>query len=132
MKWQTQTVILLETQLDDITGQEVGYLLQKLLDVGALDAICIPVLMKKGRPGFLIQVLCVPKKRDFFCGLLFDETPTLGVRFQKINRFILPRRKTTLKTPLGILKAKSHTWKGKKIIVPEFDEVIRLARQKNR
>ncbi|MDO8519170.1 MAG: DUF111 family protein [Deltaproteobacteria bacterium] len=123
MKWKTETITLLETQLDDITGQQVGYLIKKLLDAGALDAICIPVLMKKGRPGFLFQVLCRHKDKNKFCEFLFDETPTLGIRFQKISRVILPRKKTIL--PIGRLKAKSHIWRGKVITVPEFDEVFR-------
>lgn len=129
-KWSTQTVTLLETQLDDITGQEAGYLLQKLLEQGVLDAICIPVLMKKGRPGFLIQVLCLPKQKDKFAEILFDETPTLGVRFQNIQRHILSRRPKILKTGGGSLKAKERIWKKEKEIIPEFDELIRLSKAK--
>ncbi len=131
-KWKTQTVTLLETQLDDVTGQEVGYLLQKFLEEGALDAICIPILMKKGRPGFLIQVLCLPKMADSFCELFFEETPTLGIRLQKLQRRILPRRKKVLKTSLGSVKAKEHFWKNQAVAIPEFDELVRLSRQKKR
>ena len=132
MNWKTETVALLETQLDDITGQEVGYLLQLLLDKGALDAVCIPILMKKGRPGYLIQVLCLPRKRDFFCELLFDETSTLGVRYQNLKRNILPRREAKLKTPYGPIRAKAHSWKGKSEVVPEFDALMHLAKRAGR
>lgn len=132
MKWKTETITVLETQLDDITGQEAGYLIQKLLDKGAYDALCIPVLMKKGRPGFLIQVLCKKGDRDFFCELLFDETPTLGIRFQKISRVILPRKKSYLKTPAGRVVAKTHVWRGKEFVIPEFDKLFQTARNKKK
>ncbi len=130
MKTITETIFLLQTQCDDMTGQEISYLLSRLLDEGALDALAIPALMKKGRPGFLIQVLCKKEKKEKLFRLLFEETPTLGVREEKINRRILPRRSVFLKTSFGSLRAKEHFRNGKKEIVSEFDELAEMARRR--
>lgn len=129
-KLKTETVTLLETQVDDLTGQEAGYVLQRLIEAGALDALCIPVLMKKGRPGYLFQVLCRPKKKNRLCDVLFEETGTLGIRFQNLKRNILFRRKKILKTSYGLLEAKERLWKGNKLSVAEFDGLARIARKK--
>lgn len=129
-KWKTEKIILLETQCDDITGQEAGYLIQRLIEKGALDALCIPAIMKKGRPGFLLQVLCKTENKTEMTELMFDETPTLGIREQILSRKILPRSNATYLTPHGFVRSKKRFWRGRTESIPEFDDLARLAEKK--
>lgn len=129
-KWLTEKVVLLETQCDDITGQEAAYLIKRLIEKGALDALCLPVIMKKGRPGFLLQVLCKAEKKTALTELIFDETPTLGIRELPLSRKILPRSGATQRTPHGPVKAKKRFWRGRGESTPEFDDLALLAEKK--
>ncbi|MDH5443822.1 MAG: LarC family nickel insertion protein, partial [Hadesarchaea archaeon] len=87
-----QEIALLETNVDDVSGEVVGYTIEKLLAEGALDASAVPVLMKKGRPGFLIKVLVKPKDAERLAHVLMSETGTLGVRvLPTMHRYALER-----------------------------------------
>jgi len=87
-----QEISVLETNLDDVSGEVIGYTIEKLLAEGALDASATPILMKKGRPGFLIKVLTKPRDADRLARVLMLETGTLGVRvLPSVHRYTLER-----------------------------------------
>jgi len=121
-------VVVLETNLDDATGQEVGRLIERCLAAGALDALAIPVVMKKGRPGHVVQVLARPAEADAVEALLLADSPTLGVRRRNAQRRLLPRRSETIKTSLGEVRVKVASLPdGSERLAPEFDDLARLA-----
>ncbi|MGQ9788629.1 MAG: nickel pincer cofactor biosynthesis protein LarC [Candidatus Hadarchaeaceae archaeon] len=89
---ETQEIVLLETSVDNVTGEVIGYTIEKLLSEGALDASVIPIIMKKSRPGFLLRVLTRPKDSERLSRVLMQETGTLGVRWlPSVHRLTLER-----------------------------------------
>jgi pyridinium-3,5-bisthiocarboxylic acid mononucleotide nickel chelatase len=96
-----EQVVVLETNIDDMNPQWYDYLLERLLQSGALDCLLLPCQMKKNRPGVLLQVLCRPADRERLMGILLAETTTLGVRFYEAGRQSLARKSERLKTPWG-------------------------------
>jgi uncharacterized protein (TIGR00299 family) protein len=105
----TDTVTVLETALDDLNPQIIGYVAEQVLAQGALDVLCTPTQMKKGRPGTLITILCEPAKATAIQQLLFRETSTLGIRVRQEQRVILTRAFTTVSTPYGDIRIKTGT-----------------------
>jgi uncharacterized protein (DUF111 family) len=119
---------VLETNLDDATGQEVGRLVERCMVAGALDALVFPVVMKKGRPGHVLQVLARPVEADAIESLLLVDSPALGVRRRAAQRRILPRRSETMQTSLGDVRVKIATLPdGSERAVAEFDDLAKLA-----
>lgn len=102
--WDSVTV--LETALDDLNPQIIGHVAEQALAQGALDVLCTPTQMKKGRPGTLITILCEPAKASAVQQLLFRETSTLGIRVRQEQRVILPRTFATVGTPYGEIRIK--------------------------
>jgi uncharacterized protein (TIGR00299 family) protein len=100
-------VTVLETALDDLSPQIIAYVAEQALAEGALDVLCTPTLMKKGRPGTLITILCEPAKASAMQQLLFRETSTLGVRTRQEQRVVLSRAFTTVATPYGEIRIKT-------------------------
>lgn len=125
-----EPIVVLETNLDDATGQEIGRLIEQCVAAGALDVTVAPVTMKKGRTGSQVQLLAPPAQAAALEELLLRETPTLGVRRHAATRRILPREPITLATAFGAVRAKAATLPdGSRRIVPEFAELDRLARE---
>jgi len=98
---QVDTIVLLETNLDDATGETIGYCVQQLWQAGALDVATSPLQMKKGRPGVLLSVQCRPANADRLAHIVFRETTTLGLRRCTLQRLTLPRRTVSVATPWG-------------------------------
>ncbi len=122
-KDHTQTVTVLETALDDASPQLLAYVAEKALAAGALDVMMTPVLMKKGRPGTLLTVLCDPAASDTFEQLLLRETTTLGVRIRQDRRACLDRSSITLDTNYGPIRMKIGTDSGEeRNAAPEFED----------
>ncbi|MBN1257896.1 MAG: nickel pincer cofactor biosynthesis protein LarC, partial [Planctomycetes bacterium] len=88
---ERDTVVQLTCNLDDLTGEAAGYVIERLLGAGALDAVVAPIIMKKGRPGLQLTVLCGTKNRSIITDIIFTETSTFGLRVQNIEREILQR-----------------------------------------
>nr|WP_285865949.1 nickel pincer cofactor biosynthesis protein LarC [Lederbergia lenta] len=123
-----ETVTVLECQLDDMTGEAFGYVMDKLLDEGALDVYYTPVYMKKNRPGTLVTVLAPNDREARLSDVLFQETTTLGVRKNTWSRSILDREIVTVDTPYGPIKMKQALKKGKLLRqVPEYEDVKKAA-----
>jgi pyridinium-3,5-bisthiocarboxylic acid mononucleotide nickel chelatase len=127
-----ETIVLLETQLDDLSPQVVGYLFDTLLSAGAVDVFTQAIGMKKSRPGILLSVLCPPSLVDVCESILFRETTTLGIRRLIQQRSVLPRQIESVETPLGIVRMKVAR-EGDRIVNvhPEYEDCARLAQQHN-
>ncbi len=123
-----ETVLVLETEVDDTAPQLLGAVLDRLLAAGALDVYYTPIHMKKGRPGILVTVLCSADRREGLEEILFTETTTLGVRRQEWARSVLEREIVPVLTPHGEVRVKVGRRAGKVYNVqPEFEDCERLA-----
>lgn len=128
---QTDSPILLETNIDDMTPEIYGYIIDRLLETGARDAYLTPVIMKKGRPGIQLTVLIDPDKETEITNLIFSETTTLGIRRMPVQRHTLTRRADTVETPFGPVRVKIADVNGKERMTPEYDDCARIARENN-
>jgi uncharacterized protein (TIGR00299 family) protein len=125
-----EEVCLLETNLDDVSGEVIGYATQQLLSAGALDVYAIPLQMKKNRPATMLCALCRPETALDLEEILFRETGTLGIRRQRIRRSVRSRQPHTVLTSFGPVLGKV-AWQssGRAEFSPEFEDCARLARQ---
>jgi uncharacterized protein (TIGR00299 family) protein len=119
--------VLLETNLDDATGQVVARALERALEEGALDAWSVPATMKKGRPGVVVSLLAAPEDVSRLEALLFRETPTLGVRRRPVARTVLARRHVSVATPWGDVRVKVRETEDGPRGTPEHDDCLRVA-----
>ena len=123
-----ETITVLEANLDDLSPQVVGYVMEQLLEHGALDAFGVPAQMKKNRPGTLLTVLCRPADASKLTQLLFRETTTLGIRQREQQRHILERRWESVRTPWGPVRVKIASLNGSTTnYAPEYDDCRRIA-----
>ncbi len=125
-----QTVVVLETQIDDVTPQAIAYATATLLSQGALDVFTQPVTMKKSRLGTLITVICQPDQADTCERILFRETTTLGIRRSVQQRTILERAIQSVHLPYGTVRVKvaKHPNSGELLNAhPEYDDCAQLA-----
>lgn len=127
---KTEDVLELSCNVDDMTAEAVAFAVEELMRGGARDAYTIPILMKKGRPGILIRVLCTENERDQMLALLFRHTTTLGVREASLHRYCLDRRMTEVETPFGIVHRKDSCGYGVHRSKFEYEDVAALARAK--
>jgi hypothetical protein len=122
-------IVGLETNIDDLPGEILGYLMDRLLAAGALDVFYTPIQMKKNRPGVLVRVLCAPDTVDTCTGVLFAETTTLGVRRTRYTRDVLPREFRTVDTPYGPVRLKISRWQDLERAEPEYEDCRKLAEE---
>jgi hypothetical protein len=128
----TETVAQVETTIDDMNPQLYEPLMDRLFEAGALDVFLTPVIMKRSRPGTVLTALCPKDKIPDLSRVLFEETPTIGVRWTEVSRTRLDREMLTLVTPHGPLPFKVSRLAGRILtITPEFSEVVRLAQEKS-
>ncbi len=124
----TDTVLVLETNLDDVTAEVIGYAVERLLDAGALDVYTTPILMKKTRPATKLSVLCLPAERRTMEQILFAETGTLGIRRCFQQRETLEREALRVSTPWGPVAGKlSRLPDGSLQFSPEYEDCKSLA-----
>ena len=127
-KISLEKITVLEANLDDLNPQVVGYVLEKLLEEGALDAFALPVQMKKNRPGTVLTVLCKPEQATALTQLLFNETTTLGVRRREEVRQVLARRWESVQTQWGAVRIKIASMNGTVTnYAPEYEDCRKLA-----
>lgn len=118
-----EELVVVETNLDDVSPQVLGHLMGQALAAGALDCYFTNVLMKKGRPGVLVSILCLPRDREAMTRLLFEETPTLGVRSYEVRRRALERESVTVETEFGRIAVKVGRMSGRVLsATPEYEE----------
>ena len=121
-------VVLLETNLDDVSGLVLGYTQERLFAIGALDVWNTPIQMKKNRPGTILSVLVPKDKEREASELILRETPTLGIRTRPVDRYVADRKMVTIETSLGPVIVKVKLLDGAAIsAAPEPDEVRRIA-----
>ena len=127
-KTSSETITVFEANLDDLNPQVFGYVMDRLLEEGALDAFGVPVQMKKNRPGTLLTVLCKPEDASRLTQLIFTETTTLGVRRREEVRQALARRWETVRTPWGEVRIKIASMNGTVTnYAPEYEDCRRIA-----
>jgi pyridinium-3,5-bisthiocarboxylic acid mononucleotide nickel chelatase len=123
---------MVETNIDDVSPQVLGHLLERALELGALDCYFTPVQMKKNRPGVLVSILCRPSDGEAMHELLFAETPTLGVRSYAVRRRALEREAVTVETEFGTIAVKVARWRGRTVgATPEYEDCRAAARAHN-
>jgi pyridinium-3,5-bisthiocarboxylic acid mononucleotide nickel chelatase len=125
----TDTIVSLETNLDRISSENLGGLLDNLMASGALDVFVAPITMKKNRPGHLLSVLCEPDKKDKLAKIIFGSGNTLGIRVGSNSRMKLPRKQITVPTSGGDVSVKVAELDGRKLIFPEHDDMTKAMKK---
>ena len=129
---ETDSIDIIETNVDDMSPEITGYVTTQLFANGALDVFLTPIFMKKGRPATQITVLCPTTRRDELIELLLMETTTFGVRLSSVDRVKLQRDFMQVETQWGAIQAKCGYFNGTLIkTVPEYEDCKRLAEQNN-
>ena len=123
------SIYKLETNVDDCTGEALGYTLERLMEAGARDASYSPVYMKKKRPGWQLNVICDEEDIEKLEKIIFKETTTIGIRRYKLERTVLPREIVEVETEYGKSRVKVCEFDGEKIYYPEYEDVAKLARE---
>jgi uncharacterized protein (TIGR00299 family) protein len=121
----------LSCNVDDMTGEQIGFALETLLEKGALDVFTIPVGMKKSRPGILLTVLCKEGDKEKMVSLIFKHTTTLGIREKFCTRYTLQRKVETVGTPYGIVRKKISSGYGIQRSKYEYEDIAKAAREHN-
>ena len=123
------TMLLIETNIDDMNPELYGYAQERLFDAGAADVWLVPIQMKKNRPGVLLSVLCPVEREDAVVGVLLRETSTLGVRVREVRRHEAERETLEFDSSLGRAAAKVKRLPGQPpVVAPEYEACVRLAR----
>lgn len=128
---KSDTVSELCCNLDDMTGEAIGFAIDRLFDAGALDVFTTPIGMKKNRPGILLTCICRENQRVEMLGLIFKHTSTIGVREYITNRYTLDRTIETTHTQFGDVRVKRSTGWGVSKIKAEYDDMEKIARENN-
>ena len=123
---------MLESNIDDCSGEVLGFCLECLLEAGAKDAWFTPVYMKKNRPAYKLSVLCEEEQIKELDAILFRETTTIGVRRYRVQRDILERRIEEVETPYGPAQVKICTFEGQEMRYPEYESVKKLAKEQGK
>ncbi len=124
-------IIELNCNLDDITGEELGFALDALYDAGAKEVFYTPVQMKKNRPGVLLTAIVASEQKDSVIKAIFANTTTIGIREKICNRYILDRKLDTIDTKYGPVRVKKSSGYGVSRSKLEFDDISRIARDNN-
>ncbi len=127
-KIETKSLLLIETNIDDLSPQILGFVMERAFDLGALDCWFTPIQMKKNRPATMISILCGEEKREAIAELLYTETTTLGIRVREIERDCLERDVVKVETDYGAVDVKIARY-GEKIVntKPEYEHLRQIA-----
>ncbi len=125
-------IVKLETDIDDSTGEALGYTIDRLMQAGALDVHYSPVYMKKNRPAWELTVICKKSKMEALEDIIFKETTTIGIReFPSVMRSILHRNQKQVETPFGIAEVKEVALPGERRFYPEYESVKAIAEKEH-
>ena len=128
---ESDEVVQLETNLDDVTPEVIAYTKQKLFDAGAVEVFTTPIQMKKNRPGVLLAVLCRPGDLQVMENIIFTETFTFGIRRQLMQRSKRARQACVIETPFGLLQGKLGWRHGERpLFTPEFEACAKMASER--
>lgn len=126
---ETDVIFKLESNIDDCSGEALGYAMERLLEAGARDVHYFPVFMKKNRPAYQLNVLCKEEDIARLEEIIFRETTTIGIRRYSMERSILARRTIQIETSFGKAEVKVCNVAGESRYYPEYESVIRLCRE---
>jgi len=131
-QFKSRKLIVLETNIDDMSPEWAGYMMERLFEEGALDVSFLPAFMKKSRPAFVLQVLAGKKIRDRLLRLIFMESTSLGVRVHEVERFELVRKIQSVRTPYGPVDVKIGCDRAGHVLnaAPEYESCKLLAKKK--
>ena len=129
---KSDEICKLETNIDDCTGEMLGYVMERLFEAGARDVHYAPVFMKKNRPAWQLNVICDPKDRERMEEIIFAETTTIGIRRVNMQRTVLERESGSVGTPFGEAAVKICRLADGKRFYPEYDSVKVLAQKSGR
>lgn len=129
---RSDQIVKLESNVDDCSGEIMGYVMERLFEAGARDVSYMPIFMKKNRPAYQLNVICTPDKADAMERIIFSETTTIGIRKQLMDRTILDREIQTVSTPLGEAKVKVCSCGAFRRAYPEYEPAARMAREHHR
>ena len=121
---------VLEANIDDCSGEALGFAMESLLEAGAADVWNTPIYMKKNRPAYMLSVICRKEEVERMEDILFIQTTTIGVRKHPVSRTILSREKRKIATDLGEAEVKICTCKGRQFFYPEYESIRSICRQK--
>lgn len=125
---QTESLIMLETNIDDMNPQIYDYVMEKFFDAGALDVFLTPIQMKKNRPAILLKCLCTENKKDKLLEIIFKETTSIGIRAYSVERYCLDREMKKISTKYGRLNVKISKLNGEIVnSQPEYEDCKRIA-----
>ena len=121
----------LSCNLDDMTGEQTGYAMERLLENGALDVYTTAIGMKKCRPGIKLSVLCHEDKKELMVKTIFKHTTTIGIREARLNRYVLDRTMEEIETSHGFVKSKKVTGYGVERSKAEYDDLSKIAKEED-
>lgn len=124
------TIIKMETNIDDCSGEVLGFVMERLMKAGARDVHYVPVFMKKNRPAWVLTVICKEEEMRELQNIIFEETTTIGIRYSRMERTILPREQRIVQTPWGEAQVKVCILNGKKEFYPEYESAAKISREK--
>lgn len=125
-----EVITRLECNLDDMSGEDIGFAMEQLFAAGARDVYTQAIGMKKSRPGVLLSVICLPDDADRLAQVMMKHTSTLGIRRQDLSRYVLQRKEETLDTACGKIRVKHASGMGVERVKPEYDDLAALARER--
>ena len=114
--------------VDDMTGEQIGFAQEILMERGALDVFTIPIGMKKSRPGILLTALCKEVDKEKMVSLIFKYTTTLGIREKFCTRYTLQRKVETVDTPYGVIRKKVSSGYGVRRSKYEYEDITKIAK----
>ena len=122
-------VMKLEANIDDSTGEELGFAMEQLFEAGALDVFYTPCFMKKNRPAYMLTVLCKNEDREKMEEIIFNQTTTIGIRRTRTERSVLERETLLIDTPYGEVRIKLIQHNNRKRFAPEYEDVAGISRR---
>ena len=128
-KPEENSMYVIETNMDDCSGEALGFLMECLLEEGAADVWYTPAVMKKSRPAYILHTLCRQEQIEDMEGLIFAHTTTIGIRRYPVERTILSRRGELMDLPLGKISVKVCSFKGEECFYPEYESIARISRE---
>ena len=119
----------LESNIDDCSGEDLGFMMEGLMEAGARDVFYSPVYMKKNRPAYLLQVICMEDKIEELEDIIFAHTTTVGIRRMRMERTVLDRRIDKVQTPYGPVQVKVCSRKGITRVYPEYESIKKICKE---
>ncbi len=126
---ETEQILKIEATIDDSTGEQLGYCMQRLMEAGARDVCFVPVYMKKNRPAVELHVICAPADKACMVQIIFSETTTIGMRYIQMERTVMERETDTVETVYGPARVKRCRYGTIEKVYPEYESLVQLCQK---